>query len=102
MAQYIIHEESDTIAERDHELARIEQSVPWECVYEFIRSLGVNPRLNDVYVFDSETGEVYWASADPEWYEERYPAYEDEYDEPADIDDDCGFDPYLGCFTDDC
>lgn len=23
-------------------------------------------------------------------------------DEPADIDDDCGFDPYLGCFTDDC
>lgn len=22
--------------------------------------------------------------------------------EPADIDDDCGFDPYLGCFTDDC
>jgi hypothetical protein len=23
-------------------------------------------------------------------------------DDPADIDDDCGFDPYLGCFTDDC
>lgn len=22
--------------------------------------------------------------------------------EPANIDDDCGFDPYLGCFTDDC
>lgn len=22
--------------------------------------------------------------------------------EPADIDDDMGFDPYLGCFTDDC
>lgn len=22
--------------------------------------------------------------------------------EPADIDDDCGFDPYMGCFTDDC
>ena len=21
--------------------------------------------------------------------------------EPADIDDDCGFDPYLGCYTDD-
>ena len=23
-------------------------------------------------------------------------------DEPTDIDDDCGFDPYLGCFSDDC
>lgn len=22
--------------------------------------------------------------------------------EPADIDNDCGFDPYMGCFTDDC
>ena len=22
--------------------------------------------------------------------------------EPTDIDDDCGYDPYLGCFTDDC
>lgn len=22
--------------------------------------------------------------------------------EPADIDDDCGFDPYMGCYTDDC
>lgn len=25
-----------------------------------------------------------------------------ECDEPADIDDDCGYDPYMGCFTDDC
>ena len=24
------------------------------------------------------------------------------FDEPADIDDDTGFDPYLGCYTDDC
>ena len=23
-------------------------------------------------------------------------------DEPTDIDDDCGFDPYLGCYTNDC
>lgn len=40
-----------------------------------------------------------------EWYcgadePEDYP--EDHYDEPEDIDSDCGFDPYLGCFTDDC
>ena len=27
---------------------------------------------------------------------------EDEDCEPVDIDDDCGFDPYMGCFTDDC
>lgn len=27
---------------------------------------------------------------------------EEEDEEPADIDDDCGFDPYLGCYTDDC
>jgi len=23
-------------------------------------------------------------------------------EEPADIDDDCGYDPYMGCYTDDC
>ena len=28
--------------------------------------------------------------------------YDDDYDEEPDIDLDCGFDPYLGCFTDDC
>jgi len=27
---------------------------------------------------------------------------EDEDCEPENIDDDCGFDPYMGCFTDDC
>ena len=26
----------------------------------------------------------------------------DEADEPADIDSDMGFDPYMGCFSDDC
>ena len=25
-----------------------------------------------------------------------------EFDEPIDIDDDCGFDPYEGCYTYDC
>ena len=38
---------------------------------------------------DSETGEVI--------------QYSDEWDdEPADIDNDMGFDPYMGCFTDGC
>lgn len=27
---------------------------------------------------------------------------DDKYEEPADIDDDCGFDPYCGCYTYDC
>lgn len=27
---------------------------------------------------------------------------DDKYAEPMDIDNDCGFDPYAGCFTYDC
>ena len=40
---------------------------------------------------DGETGEVIESS------NEDY-----DYDEPADIDSDMGFDPYMGCFSDDC
>lgn len=40
---------------------------------------------------DGETGEVIESS--DEW--------DDDY-EPADIDSDMGFDPYMGCFSDDC
>ena len=40
---------------------------------------------------DGETGEVIESS------DEDY-----DYDEPADIDNDMGFDPYMGCFSDDC
>lgn len=45
---------------------------------------------------------VEWDEDDvPEnWRFEVVPYDEDE--EPADIDDDCGFDPYAGCFTYDC
>ena len=28
--------------------------------------------------------------------------FEDDDYEPWDIDDDCGYDPYMGCFSDDC
>lgn len=28
--------------------------------------------------------------------------YRADPDEPPDIDDDCGYDPYLGCYSDDC
>ena len=44
----------------------------------------------DVAVMDIFTGEVLWRSSDDTWQ-----------DEPAWIDDDCGFDPYLGCYSDD-
>ena len=40
---------------------------------------------------DGETGEVIESSDED---------YDD--DEPADIDSDMGFDPYMGCFSDDC
>ena len=38
---------------------------------------------------DGETGEV-------------IEFFDDWDDEPADIDSDMGFDPYMGCFSDDC
>ena len=36
-----------------------------------------------------------------EWSFEVVPV-DDEYEEPADIDDDFGFDPYMGCYSYDC
>ena len=54
--------------------------------------------VQDVAVVDETTGEVLWNYADcvaGGWNAE----IEDWHD---DCDNDCGFDPYLGCFTDDC
>ena len=50
----------------------------------------------------SDMENVEWDEDDiPEdWRFEVVPYDEDE--EPADIDNDCGFDPYAGCFTYDC
>ena len=46
----------------------------------------------DLAIVNIVTGEIVWNAADAQ-----------EYDyEPADIDDDCGFDPYMGCYSDDC
>ena len=38
----------------------------------------------------------------PKCQDEVFGSDEDGDCEPADIDNDCGFDPYMGCFTDDC
>jgi hypothetical protein len=56
------------------------------------RAMFVNPLLSaeNVAIVDDLTGEVLWDACS-----------EDEDCEPADIDDDCGFDPYMGCYTDD-
>ena len=61
----------------------------WEVyrkAYELADLLGEVANL-----IDGETGEVIESS------DEDY-----DYDEPADIDSDMGFDPYMGCFSDDC
>ena len=60
--------------------------------YEAAKTIGEFVDRSVSLVWD-ETGEEVAYSDPPEEYFE---------DEPADIDDDCGFDPYLGCYTDDC
>lgn len=45
---------------------------------------------SDVAVLDMDTGEILYSAAAERDYE------------PADIDDDCGFNPYEGCYDYDC
>ena len=61
--------------------------------------------------FPTEEEAQYHIDHDIEWEEDDVPedwdftiepVDKDEDDEPWDIDDDCGFDPYMGCYTDDC
>lgn len=48
----------------------------------------------------------YWCGAEePEDYPEEYEEYEEDepdYEEEMEADLDMGFDPYMGCYTDDC
>lgn len=59
------------------------------------RAIAVNPLIGaeNVAIIDHMTGEVVWDSCSE--------AEEEDY-EPDDIDSDFGFDPYMGCFSDDC
>lgn len=59
------------------------------------RAIAVNPLIGaeNVAIIDHMTGEVVWDSCSEA---------EDEDYEPNDIDSDFGFDPYMGCFSDDC
>ena len=78
-------------------VALFSADVPQEVLVDFVDSLWANAAnwqagegedLRWVDCIDMETGEVVAERSD--------------WDEPAGIDDDCGFDPYLGCYTDDC
>lgn len=59
------------------------------------RAIAVNPLISaeNVAIIDHMTGEVVWDSCSEA---------EEEDCEPDDIDSDFGFDPYMGCFSDDC
>jgi hypothetical protein len=60
--------------------------------------------IQDVmYYLPSADREVLISGLCYECQDEMFHCPEDEDDdEPDDIDDDCGFDPYEGCFTYDC
>ena len=55
--------------------------------------------VGDVCVISNKTGEVFWS------YLDDFVSQQREYDN-CDPDwgynEDCGFDPYMGCYTDDC
>lgn len=57
-------------------------------------AIEVNPWIPHdlVAIVREETGEIIWDN-DESYQDEPY------FNDP---DDDCGFDPYLGCYTDDC
>lgn len=59
----------------------------------FTKAVDLAELLNEpCALVQSDTGEIL-TFFDPE---DGY------FEEPADIDDDCGFDPYEGCYTYDC
>lgn len=63
--------------------------IPAEVLHELCVTLFENVKgASTVLVVDMDTGEVVAEAAEP-------------YDEP-DCDNDMGYDPYLGCYTDDC
>lgn len=68
--------------------------VPADVLHELCVTLFENTEgASTVLVVDMDTGEVVAEAAEPGYNPDL---------EPADIDDDCGYDPYMGCYTDDC
>ena len=78
-------------------IALFSADVPQEVLVDFVDSLWANAAnwqagegedLRWVDCIDMETGEVIAERSD--------------WDEHDNCNDDCGFDPYMGCYTDDC
>lgn len=67
--------------------------VPVRTIVITALSINSDPKIphDDVAIVNGGTGEVVWNANSF-----------DDYDEPIDIDSDMGFDPYMGCFSDDC
>lgn len=74
-------------------VARIDDCVPMYAIEDMGRAIACEPIIGaeNVAIIDGLTGEVLWDAES-----------EEADNEPWDIDDDCGFDPYEGCFTYDC
>lgn len=66
--------------------------LPHEALQEMCNTMWNNvDNAGKIAVIDMDTGEVV-AECDPEISDDHW----------NNCDDDCGYDPYLGCFTDDC
>lgn len=70
-------------------IALFSDKISLAALQEWVDSIWENhDNLEWVDVLDMDTGEV---------VADRY-----SFDEVDNCDDDCGFDPYMGCYTDDC
>ena len=75
------------------EFVRIMGGVQDYAIIDMAMAIDADPSIphENVAIYDTETEEIWW-SADEGCID----------DEPADIDSDMGYDPYMGCFSDDC
>lgn len=75
-------------------VARLYGEILYNVMEDLARSLIENDDdVEEVDIVDEETGELF------HYYDRE--CFEG-VDEPADIDDDMGYDPYEGCYTGDC
>lgn len=72
------------------EFVRIMGGVQDYAIIDMAMAIDADPSIphENVAIYDTETEEIWW-SAD-----------QGEYDEPDDLE--VGYDPYMGCYSDDC
>lgn len=81
----------DGVGDEGECIALLSVDIPFDAMKDFVDSLWAQTweETRWIDILDMETGEVIYNC--------------DNWDIRADnCDNDCGFDPYLGCFTDDC